>query len=89
MAMLNFLQDTLGHEKLTVHGFRSTFRDWAGENTDKEYDDTVIEHALAHKSSDQTRNAYQRGDYLEKRKILMQDWADYCYSAVTAPASSS
>ena len=78
MAMLNFLQETLGYEKMTVHGFRSTFRDWAGETT--EHQREVIEHALSHKLADQAEAAYQRGDYLEKRKVLMQDWADYCFS---------
>ena len=78
-AMLRFLQGPLGFENLTVHGFRSSFRDWAGETSDHKRE--VIEQALAHSLADQAEAAYQRGDYLQKRKILMNDWADYCYSA--------
>jgi integrase len=77
MAMLNFLKKTLRHKNLTVHGFRSSFRDWAGETT--EHKREVIEQALAHQLADQAEAAYQRGDYMEKRKVLMNDWADYCY----------
>ena len=78
MAMLNYLQKTLGRKELTVHGFRSSFRDWAGEATDHKRE--VIEHALAHSLADQTEAAYQRGDYLEKRRALMADWARFCWS---------
>jgi integrase len=85
MAMLNFLQKTLGHKELTVHGFRSSLKDWAGETTQHKRE--VIEHALAHQLADQTEAAYQRGDYMEKRKLLMNDWADYCFGAgAYAPA---
>jgi integrase len=87
MAMLNYLQKTLGHKKLTVHGFRSSFRDWAGETTDHKRE--VIEQALAHQLADQAEAAYQRGDYMEKRKVLMNDWADYCYGVgAYAPAEA-
>lgn len=85
MAMLNYLKQTLGHSDYTVHGFRSSFRDWAGETTDHQRE--VIEQALAHQLKDQAEAAYQRGDYMEKRKVLMNDWADYCYGVGTyAPA---
>ncbi|MDO9025288.1 phage integrase central domain-containing protein [Zwartia sp.] len=77
-AMMAFLQGTLGHTDLTVHGFRSSFRDWAGETTDHKRE--VIEQALSHSLVDQAEAAYQRGDYMDKRKLLMSDWADYCYS---------
>lgn len=76
-AMMAFLQGTLGHTDLTVHGFRSSFRDWAGETTDHKRE--VIEQALSHSLVDQAEAAYQRGDYMDKRKLLMSDWADYCY----------
>ena len=66
----------MGHTGITQHGFRSTFRDWAGETTS--YPREVIEHALAHKLKDKAEAAYQRGDLLEKRKGLMTDWARYC-----------
>lgn len=61
---------------LTQHGFRSTFRDWAGETT--AYPREVIEHALAHQLRDRAEAAYQRGDLLAKRARLMADWARYC-----------
>lgn len=61
---------------LTQHGFRSSFRDWAGETT--AYPREVIEHALAHKLKDKAEAAYQRGDLLVKRARLMADWARYC-----------
>lgn len=69
---------------LTVHGFRSTFRDWAGETTP--FPREVIEHALAHQLRDKAEAAYQRGDLLVKRAALMQAWADYC-SKPTAVAT--
>ena len=60
----------------TVHGFRSTFRDWAGETTN--YPREVIEHALAHKLKDKAEAAYARGTLFDKRKGLMSDWAREC-----------
>ena len=77
MAMLNYLQKTLNYPNFTVHGFRSSFRDWAAETTDHKRE--VIEQALAHQLADQAEAAYQRGDYMEKRKLLMNDWASYCW----------
>ena len=59
----------------TVHGFRSTFSDWAGELT--QYPRDMREFALAHKIADATEAAYRRGDALEKRREMMQAWADY------------
>lgn len=61
------------------HGFRSTFRDWAAECTD--YDKDVVEMALAHTIESKVEAAYRRGDLLEKRSQLMQDWADHCTKA--------
>lgn len=57
---------------ITAHGFRSTFRDWAGETT--AYPREVIEHALAHQLKDKAEAAYQRGSLFEKRRALMVDW---------------
>lgn len=57
------------------HGFRSTFRDWAGERS--HHPREVIEHALAHKLKDKAEAAYARGSLFEKRRKLMQDWADF------------
>lgn len=62
--------------KATAHGFRSTFRDWAGETTN--YPREVIEHALAHQLKDKAEAAYARGSLFEKRRALMNDWARYC-----------
>lgn len=64
----------------TVHGFRSTFRDWAGEST--AHPREVIEHALAHQLKDKAEAAYARSDLLEKRRKLMEDWAAYVTSAM-------
>jgi integrase len=61
---------------LTVHGFRSTFRDWAGEAT--AYPREVAEAALAHTIKDKAEAAYRRGDALEKRARLMAEWATFC-----------
>ena len=63
-------------EGATVHGFRSSFRDWAGNvsNSPRE----VVETALAHVIGDKAEQAYRRGDALEKRRKLMEAWANYC-----------
>jgi integrase len=60
----------------TVHGFRSCFRDWAAERTD--YSPEVTEMALAHTIQNKAEAAYRRGDLLEKRRPLMDDWAAFC-----------
>ena len=62
--------------EVTPHGFRSSFRDWAGETTP--YPREVAEAALAHVVGDQTERAYRRGDALEKRRAMMNAWARYC-----------
>jgi integrase len=74
-AMLGLLQ-RMGYGHVTVHGFRSTFRDWVGECT--HFPREVAEASLAHVVGDATEQAYRRGDALEKRRILMAAWADYC-----------
>ncbi|MEX3972211.1 tyrosine-type recombinase/integrase [Paraburkholderia caribensis] len=75
MAMLNML-DRMGYEEITVHGFRSTFRDWVADCT--EYPDSLAEMALAHAVESKVEGAYRRGDMLERRRRMMQDWADFC-----------
>jgi integrase len=60
----------------TAHGFRSSFRDWASEETDVQGE--VAEAALAHMVRDKTEAAYRRGNLLEKRRALMAQWGDYC-----------
>jgi integrase len=59
----------------TVHGFRSAFRDWAAERSS--YPGEVAEAALAHTVANRVEAAYRRTDYLDKRKLLMKDWADF------------
>lgn len=63
-------------ENATVHGFRSSFRDWAGECTS--FPRELAETALAHVIGDKAEQAYRRGDALEKRRVLMDSWALYC-----------
>lgn len=64
----------------TVHGFRSSFRDWVAEMTS--FPNEVAEAALAHTIKNAAESAYRRGDLLEKRREMMRAWADYCYSQV-------
>lgn len=64
---------------VTVHGFRSTFRDWASETTGFSHE--VCEMALAHTISNKAEAAYRRGDLFDKRRRLMEAWAGYCASA--------
>jgi integrase len=68
----------MGQGDITVHGFRSTFRDWVAERTN--YPSEVAEMALAHAVSDKVEAAYRRGDMLAKRHRLARDWAEYCES---------
>lgn len=70
MAMLNLL-DRMGYEDITVHGFRSTFRDWVAECT--EFPDSLAEMALAHAVENKVEGAYRRGDVLARRRKLMQE----------------
>lgn len=65
---------------VVAHGFRSTFRDWAGETTS--FPRETIEHALAHQLKDAAEAAYARGTQLQKRRTLMQAWATYCNTAL-------
>ncbi len=78
MAMTAVLR-RMGRGDITVHGFRSTFRDWAAERTN--YPNHVVEMALAHAVGDKVEAAYRRGDLFEKRRKLMGEWATYCSTA--------
>ena len=80
MAMLAVLK-RMKRADMTTHGFRSTFRDWAGETT--AYPREVIEHALAHQLKDKAEAAYARGTLFTKRRRLMDDWAKYCDTVAT------
>ncbi len=75
MALLETLR-RMDRSDLTVHGFRSTFRDWAAERTS--YPNHVVEMALAHAVPSAVEAAYRRGDLFDKRRRLMSAWADYC-----------
>jgi integrase len=66
-------------EPSTAHGFRSSFRDWVGDCTS--FPREIAEAALAHKVGDSVELAYRRGDALEKRRALMEAWADHCANA--------
>jgi integrase len=83
-AMLAVLE-RLGCGHVTVHGFRATFATWAEECTD--YPDGVREAALAHKYKSETTAAYQRGAKLEKRRGLMDDWAQFVLTSNVVPLS--
>ena len=83
MAMLKLLE-RMNRADLTVHGFRSTFRDWAAERTN--FAREVAEHALAHSLPDKVEAAYRRGDLFEKRRQLMEAWARHCAKVVAEGA---
>lgn len=75
-AVMLALLKRMNRRDITVHGFRSTFRDWAAENT--EYPDEVVEMALAHAIQNKVKAAYLRTDLFEKRRVLMDEWAAHC-----------
>jgi integrase len=83
MALLELLRGMV-ENGLTVHGFRSSFRDWAGERTN--FPREIAETALAHVLTDKTEAAYRRGDALEKRRQLMTAWCRYCAAPAGAGA---
>lgn len=74
MTLLKILRDM--DLAVTVHGFRSAFRDWVAEQTD--YSGEIAEAALAHTVSNKVEAAYRRTDFLDKRRLLMRDWAAFC-----------
>jgi integrase len=75
MGMMMLLR-RMKRPELTVHGFRSTFRDWAAEATNHPRE--VAEQALAHALPSAVEAAYRRGDLFDERRRLMEDWADFC-----------
>ena len=74
MAML--MKTRRMRQGITVHGFRSTFRDWVAEETN--HSPEVAEMALAHTIGNKVEAAYRRGKLLERRRTLMTDWESYC-----------
>ena len=81
MAMLTVLR-RMKRPDLTVHGFRSTFRDWVAECTN--YPNEMAEMALAHAVDDKVEAAYRRGDMFRRRRQMMDDWATYCAGKLKA-----
>jgi integrase len=77
----------MGEADTTTHGFRSSFRDWAGNETSTPRD--ICEMALAHKVGDATERAYRRKDSFAKRRLLMESWAAHCGSAPPAAAGDN
>lgn len=72
---MTMLLRRMGADNATVHGFRSTFRDWAGDQTSVARE--IVEAALAHTISNKAERAYRRGTALERRRELMDAWAGY------------
>jgi integrase len=83
MVLADFLREM--DATATVHGFRSTFRDWAAEQTS--YPHELAEMALAHVIDTKTERAYRRGDMREKRRRMMRDWSEFCATTTAAPAT--
>jgi integrase len=84
VALSKIAKLAAGGADVTVHGFRSTFRDWAGDCT--AFPREVAEQALAHASGDKVEQAYRRGTALAKRRELMEAWGDYVDGLPVAPA---
>jgi len=82
MAMLSLMKKKLQSYDTTVHGLRSSFRTWAGEKT--YYNPAIIEFALAHQLDEKIEGAYLRSELVERRRPLMQDWADFLTGDLTA-----
>ena len=78
MSMLNLLNKKFPHFNITVHGFRSTFRDW-GE-TSGSYTVRSLEYCLSHTVNNKVENAYQRDDLLLFRRKIMNDWSTFVVS---------
>jgi integrase len=85
MAMAMQLR-RMGRGDITVHGFRSSFRDWVWEETD--FPRELAEQALAHTLQNKAEAAYRRGDAIEKRRAMMEAWADFCEPDGAAQALS-
>ena len=84
MAMTSVLR-RMKRGDITVHGFRSTFRDWAGDRTGFTHE--TIEFSLAHGITDKTEAAYRRSTSIEKRRRLMDAWGEYCAKSAVGGAN--
>jgi integrase len=85
MAMSQVVK-RMGRNDITVHGFRSTFRDWAAERTG--YANHIVEMALAHVVGNKVEAAYRRGDLFDKRRRLMGDWGRYCSTSIATTVTA-
>jgi integrase len=81
MAFLMLLR-RMGHDKVTAHGFRATFKTWASERAS--FQNEIVEASLAHVVGGKVEQAYLRGDMFEKRRRLAEAWAAYCMTSVKA-----
>jgi integrase len=86
-AMLDLLERMGWKTRTTTHGIRAAFKTWATERTN--YAREVVELCLSHVQGDPLERAYQRGDILEKRRQLMQAWADFCEKGEQTGAGSN
>lgn len=77
---IKLLRNIFGAGTYTMHGFRSTFRDWGAEHS---IDRILMEKALSHTTGNEVEQAYQRSDLLELRRPVMQQWANWCFSALS------
>jgi len=84
-AMRKYLQEDMGKPGVTVHGFRSTFRDWAAERTNVPGE--IAEAALGHVNGDKTEAAYLHSDFFDRRRKLMEMWARFCISGKASSSS--
>jgi integrase len=84
-GLARYLDPKQGDAEVTPHGFRSTFRDWAAERTN--FPNHVVEMALAHAIESDVEGAYRRGDLLDKRRRLMEAWAEFCGTPAAARAT--
>jgi hypothetical protein len=85
--MLDWLERLKWNDRTITHGIRSAFKTWATERTN--YAREVVELCLSHVQGDALERAYQRGDIVEKRRQLVQAWADYCDTGEGAAAVSN
>lgn len=76
---IRYLRLAANDDVITMHGCRSTFRDWCAENG---IDKVLAEKALSHATGNEVEQAYQRSDLLELRRPVMQQWADFCFSQI-------
>jgi integrase len=85
-SMLDVAQAMRPGQKITVHGFRSSFRDWASEATN--FPNAVVEMALAHAVGSAVEKAYRRGDLFERRRKLMDAWVAYLSKPLPAEGAN-